>query len=303
MTTTSPSSAALEPPVAVATVQAPARSPFRDLGRALVRRPAAVAALAYLLVLLFLSFAAPLVAPYDPALQDLENQFAGPSWSHLFGTDEFGRDVLSRVMYASQIALASAVIAMVVAAVLGVPLGLLAGLRRGLVDAVLGRIADAVMSLPGLVLAMAVITILGPGLVNAMFAVGIAAAPGLFRVVRGAALATAREPFMESAECIGCTTRRLVWVHLLPNVAAPLLVQVTFLMSVALLIEAGLSFIGLGVQPPVASWGSMLATAYQNQYTDPFGAVAPGVALALTVLAFNVLGDTLRDAIMTGKRS
>jgi peptide/nickel transport system permease protein len=136
-----------------------------------------------------------------------------------------------------------------------------------------------------------------------MIAVGIAFAPTLFRVVRGAALATSRETFMESAESIGCSTRRILWAHLLPNVAAPLLVQATILMGIALLAEASLSFIGLGVQPPDTSWGSMLSDAYQNQYDAPFAAVAPGIALALTVLAFNVIGDTLRDVITAGRRS
>jgi peptide/nickel transport system permease protein len=243
------------------------------------------------------------VVPYDPALQNLGDRFSGPSASHWLGTDEFGRDVLSRMMTAAQIALVAPLIAVSTAAVLGVPIALLAGLRRGAVDAVAGRLADAVMSLPALALAMAIIAILGAGLVNSMIAVGIAFAPSLFRVVRGAALATSRETFMESAESIGCSTRRMVWVDLLPNVAAPMLVQVTILMGVALLAEAGLSFIGLGVQPPDTSWGSMLAAAYQNQFRDPFGAVAPGAALALTVLCFNVLGDTLRDVIAAGRRA
>lgn len=281
----------------------PAPSPLRTIARAFLRSPAAVAAIAFLALLFFLAVAAPLVVPYDPALQNLGDRFSGPSASHWLGTDEFGRDVLSRMMTAAQIALVAPLIAVSTAAVLGVPIALLAGLRRGAVDAVAGRLADAVMSLPALALAMAIIAILGAGLVNSMIAVGIAFAPSLFRVVRGAALATSRETFMESAESIGCSTRRMVWVHLLPNVAAPMLVQVTILMGVALLAEAGLSFIGLGVQPPDTSWGSMLAAAYQNQFRDPFGAVAPGAALALTVLCFNVLGDTLRDVIAAGRRA
>ena len=280
-----------------------ARSPYRDAGRAFLRSPASVAALVFLALLLFLAVAAPLVAPYDPAAQSLGDKFAGPSGAHLLGTDQFGRDMLSRMMDAAKIALIAPAIAVATAAVVGVPIALWAGLRRGVVDAVAGRVADAVMSLPALVLAMAIIAILGPGLVNSMIAVGIAFAPSLFRVVRGAALATSRETFMESAESIGCSTRRMLWVHLLPNVAAPLLVQATILMGIALLAEASLSFIGLGVQPPDTSWGSMLSDAYQNQYDAPFAAVAPGIALALTVLAFNVLGDTLRDVITAGRRS
>lgn len=301
MTTLSPAPTSADRPGSASA--SPAPSPLRTIARAFLRSPAAVAAIAFLALLFFLAVAAPLVVPYDPALQNLGDRFSGPSASHWLGTDEFGRDVLSRMMTAAQIALVAPLIAVSTAAVLGVPIALLAGLRRGAVDAVAGRLADAVMSLPALALAMAIIAILGAGLVNSMIAVGIAFAPSLFRVVRGAALATSRETFMESAESIGCSTRRMVWVHLLPNVAAPMLVQVTILMGVALLAEAGLSFIGLGVQPPDTSWGSMLAAAYQNQFRDPFGAVAPGAALALTVLCFNVLGDTLRDVIAAGRRA
>ena len=295
--------AALALPVTPTTESAPARSVGRQLVRAVRRSPAALLALGYLALLLFLALAAPLVMPYDPAAQDLGNQFADLGASHLFGTDEFGRDVLSRMMEASRIALLAPLIAIATATLLGVPIALWAGLRRGIVDAAAGRLADAVMSLPALALSMAIIAVLGPGLVNSMIAVGIAFAPSLFRVVRGSALAVSREVFMESAESIGCSTGRLLWVHLLPNVIGSLLVQMTTLMGVALLAEASLSFIGLGVQPPDTSWGSMLSAAYQNQFKDPFGAVPPGLALALTVLSFNVLGDTLRDVIAAGRRT
>ncbi|MEO3858194.1 ABC transporter permease [Acrocarpospora sp. B8E8] len=290
-------------PDPIAAAQAPARSPLREIAHAFLSSPASVAAGLFLLLMLFVAVGAEFIVPYDPVVQNLGNRFAGPSLAHLLGTDEFGRDVLSRMMTASRIALLAPLIAITTAAVLSVPIALLAGLRRGLVDAAAGRLADALMSLPALALSMAIIAMLGPGLVNSMIAVGIAFAPSLFRVVRGAALAVSRETFMESAESIGCSTSRMLWVHLLPNVAAPLLVQATILMGVALLAEASLSFIGLGVQPPDTSWGSMLSAAYQNQFRDPFGGVAPGVALALTVLAFNVLGDTLRDVITTGRHS
>lgn len=289
-------------PQAGDTAPAAVRSPAREIVRRFVSRPSSVAALIFLVLLIVLAVAAPLIAPYDPAAQQLGDKFAGPSVHHLFGTDQFGRDVLSRMMSASRIALLAPLIATGTAVLLSVPTGLLAGLRRGLLDATASRVADAIMSLPALLLAMAIVAILGPGLTNSMVATGIAFAPGLFRVVRGTALSTSRETFVESAESIGCSRWRTVWVHLLPNVAAPLLVQVTFLMGVSLLAEASLSFIGLGVQPPDASWGAMLSDAYQNQYLDPWGAVAPGIALALTVLAFNALGDTLRDAIAAGRR-
>lgn len=283
----------------------PNRSPsrLRNVARGLRSRPSGMVALIYLAVLFFLSVFGPLITPHDPTLQELSNNFAGPSAEHWLGTDQFGRDVLSRMIDASRIVLLAPFIALATASLLGVPIALLAGMRRGIVDATVGRIADAVMSLPAIVLAMVIVAVLGPGLMNSMIAVGIAFAPTLFRVVRGAALSTARETFMDSSKSTGCSVPRLMFVHLFPNVAAPLLVQVTFLMGITLLAEASLSFIGLGVQPPDASWGSMLSAAYQNQYQDPWGAVAPGIALALTVLAFNVLGDTMRDVLAKGRRS
>ncbi|GGP04232.1 hypothetical protein GCM10012278_19040 [Nonomuraea glycinis] len=190
-----------------------------------------------------------------------------------------------------------------VALLIGLPLGLWAGLRRGAVDAIAGRLADTILSLPALVAALAIIAVLGPGLVNAMLSIGIIFAPGLFRVVRGATLAVAEETFVDSAVAIGSSTRRTLWVHILPNIAAPLLVQVTILMGVALLVEASLSFIGLGVQPPDASWGSMLKAAYTNQFHSPFAVVPSGVAMVLTVLAFNTIGDSIRDAVGLRRRT
>ncbi|WP_062351806.1 ABC transporter permease [Herbidospora yilanensis] len=279
-------------------IPGPARtSPGRRVLRGVLRRPAVATAAGFLLLLIVLAVAGPLISPHDPDTQDLGNRFAGLSWTHLLGTDEFGRDVASRVIQAARIALAAPLISVGVAVLIGLPLGLWAGLRKGLVDAVAGRLADTVLSLPAMVGALAILAVLGPGLVNAMIAIGIIFAPGLFRVVRGATLAVAEETFVDSAVAIGSPTRRTLWVHILPNIAAPLLVQVTILMGVALLAEASLSFIGLGVQPPEASWGSMLKAAYTNQFDAPFSVVPPGVAMVLTVLAFNTIGDAIRDAV------
>jgi peptide/nickel transport system permease protein len=271
--------------------------------RAILRRPASAAASGFLLLLVFFAVAGPLIYPHDPDAQDLGNRLAGLSWTHLLGTDEFGRDVASRIIQASRIAIAAPLISVGVALVIGLPFGLWAGLRRGIVDAVAGRLADTLLSLPALVGALAIVSVLGPGLVNAMLAVGIIFSPGLFRVVRGATLSVAEETFVDSAVAIGSPTRRTLWVHILPNIAAPLMVQVTVLMGVALLAEASLSFIGLGVQPPSASWGSMLKAAYTNQFNAPFSVVPPGVAMLLTVLAFNTIGDAIRDAFGIRRRT
>jgi peptide/nickel transport system permease protein len=263
----------------------------------LVRRPSFVVAAGFLVFLVVVAVLAPLVAPHDPSAQVLEDRLEGPSWTHLLGTDDLGRDVLSRLIYAARLALLAPLISVGVAIVLGVPAGLWAGMSRGWVDAVTGRLSDTLLSLPGLAFALAVVAVLGPGLFNAMVAMGIVFAPSLYRVVRGATLAVAEESYIESARAIGSSTRRTIAVHVLPNIAAPFLVQVTILMGVALLAEASLSFLGLGVQPPDSSWGSMLEVAYQNQYDAPLAVLPAGTALVLTVLSFNTVGDSIRDAV------
>lgn len=268
-----------------------------SLFRQAMRSPAFALAVGFLVFLVLIAILAPLVAPYDPDQQELANRLAGPSAAHLLGTDDLGRDVLSRLIYASRLALLAPLIAVGVAVLLGVPTGLLAGLRRGWADAVTGRVADTLLSLPGLAFALAIVAVLGPGLANAMVAMGIVFAPNLYRVVRGATISVANETYVESARAIGCSTRRILWSHIMPNIAAPFLVQVTILMGVSLLAEASLSFLGLGVQAPDSSWGSMLQVAYQNQYTAPFSVVPPGIALVLVVLAFNTIGDTARDVL------
>lgn len=263
----------------------------------LLRRPSAVIAIAYLLLLVALALLAPVIAPYDPQQQSLDETFATPGAAHWLGTDNLGRDVASRLISATRYALAVPLIAVGIAILLGVPAALVAGLRRGWTDTVLSRIADATLSLPGLAFALAIVAVMGPGLVNAMIALGITFAPRMFRVVRSATLAVVEETFVMSAKAIGGSTARILVSHVLPNIAAPLLVQTTVLMAVSLLAEAGLSFLGLGVRPPDASWGTMLNIAYQNQFQAPLGMVAPGVAIILTALALNTLGDAIRDEI------
>jgi peptide/nickel transport system permease protein len=262
-----------------------------------MRRRSFVVAAGFVVVLIVVAVLAPAVSPQDPDVQTLADRLSGPSAQHLLGTDDLGRDVLSRLIYAARLALLAPLISVGVAIVLAVPTGLLAGLTGGWPDAVTGRLADTLLSLPGLAFALAVVAVVGPGLTNAMVAMGIVFAPSLYRVVRGATIAVAEEAYIESARAIGCSTRRILTSHVLPNIAAPFLVQVTILMGVALLAEASLSFLGLGVQPPDSSWGSMLQVAYQNQYEAPFAVLPAGIALLVTVLAFNTIGDTLRDVL------
>ena len=274
----------------------------REVVRAVLRRPAAAASVAFVALLVLLAVFGPLVSPHDPDAQDLANRFAGPGGAHLLGTDDFGRDVLSRMIEASRITIIAPLISVGIAVVVGLPVGMLAAVRGGWVDGVAGRLADTVLALPALVGALAIVAVLGPGLVTTMIAVGIIFTPTMFRVVRGASVAVAEETFVRSAEAIGSSRRRVLAVHVLPNIAAPVLVQVTILMGVALLVEASLSFIGLGVQPPDASWGSMLKAAYANQFKAPYAVVPPGVAMVLTVLAFNTIGDAIRDAVGIRRR-
>jgi peptide/nickel transport system permease protein len=264
---------------------------------------AAVVALTFLGLLIAAAVFAPLVAPHDPNAQNLRESLQGPSWAHLLGTDGKGRDVLSRIIFAARVALMAPLLAVGVGVLLGVPTGLFAGITRGRTDAVLGRLADTLLSIPPIVMAIAIIAILGPGLRNAMLAIGLVYAPGLFRIVRGAALNVSGELFIDSARSIGCSWPRLLWSHVLPNVVGPLLVQISLLMGFSLLAEASLSFLGLGVQIPTASWGTMLRTAYDEKFNAPYAVIPPGVVLSLTILAFNVLGDSLRDAIAARRRT
>lgn len=265
--------------------------------RRVVARPAGALALGFLVLLLLVAITAPLIAPHDPYHQSLQDRFAGVSWRHPFGTDDFGRDVLSRTIYAARLAVLAPGVAVGIALLVGLPTGLLAGYKQGPLAAVLARVFETILSIPPIVAAIAIVAVLGQGLLRTMLAVGIVFSPRVFRVVRSAAMAVAEETYILAAHAIGASTRRVVWVHCLPNVIAPLLVQVSLMMGFALLAESSLSFLGLGVQLPEASWGSMLRSASQHQFAAPDAVIVPGLALTLTILALNTLGDAIRDAI------
>lgn len=279
------------------------QSPTRMFARRVLESRANLVCLSVLALVAAVAILAPWISPYDPNRQDLSETFLGPfSDGHLLGTDQLGRDVLSRLFYAARISLIAPCIAVGFAAVTGLPLGLLAGYLGGRFDWIAGRVADALIALPALVLALAIISVFGPGLVNAMLAVGAASAPRLFRVVRGTAINVREETYIEASKVVGCSTTRIILVHVLPNVRSPLLVQLTLMMSLCLLAEAGLSFLGLGVQPPTASWGSMLRSAFDNRFQSPWLVIPPGVAIVLTILALNMLGDGVRDAVGQERR-
>ena len=253
--------------------------------------------LAFLLALLLLALTAPLIAPYPVTAQDVDNTLAGPSALHLLGTDDLGRDVFSRMVHGAAATLYASSLAVGIAVLLGLPVGLLAGYLGGWVDDAISRLIDALLSFPSIVLAIAVTGALGIGLTNGMIAVGIVFAPQLARLVRARALVVRQELYVDASRCFGASTARILWRHVLPNTAQPVIVQITLLLAAALLAEASLSFLGLGIQPPNPSWGSMLARAYQNMELAPAQMYAPGLAILLTALAFNTLGESLRVAL------
>lgn len=257
-------------------------------------------AMAVLGLLVFMAIFADWVAPYDPLKQNLIKALQFPSSDHWLGTDDLGRDVLSRLIYGCRIAVIAAAEATAIAVLLGVPLGLFIGYRGGWWDWVVMRIVEAVVSIPGIMVAIVIIAILGPGLHKAMLALGILYSTSFLRLARGVVLAEREEVYVRSARVIGASDSRILLRHIVPNIAPPLIVQVTLTVGAVLLSEAGLSFIGLGVQPPQASWGTMLNTAAAFMDLNWFLAIPPGVAIILTVLAVNLLGDVLRDSIGRG---
>ena len=253
--------------------------------------------LAFLATLVLLALAAPLVAPHAPTTQDLNNTLGAPSAQHLMGTDDLGRDVFSRMLHGAAATLYASALAVGIAIALGLPVGLLAGFLGGWVDDGISRCIDALLSFPSIVLAIAVTGALGIGLTNGMIAVGIVFSPQLARLVRARTLVVRQELYVDASRCFGASTSRILWRHVLPNTVQPVIVQVTLLLAAALLAEASLSFLGLGIQPPNPSWGSMLARAYQNMELAPAQMWPPGLAILCTALAFNTLGESLRVAL------
>ncbi|MES1926055.1 ABC transporter permease [Salinisphaera sp. T31B1] len=257
----------------------------------------ALAALVVLVALIGAAIAAPWLSPYSPDAIDVVNRLSGPSAAHWLGTDSLGRDTFSRIIYAGRASLFAAGFAVTVAVILGVPSGLIAGYFGGWVDWLLGRTADVLMTFPALILAVAIIASTGPGLVKAMSAIGLVYAPRLFRVVRSAALSVRAETYIEASVSIGTPAATIIFRRVLPNILSPLLVQVSLLLASALLAEAALSLLGLGVIPPTPSWGNMLGRGFPEIRSTPGLVFWPGLAIAIATLSFNLLGDGLRDAL------
>jgi peptide/nickel transport system permease protein len=262
-----------------------------------LRRKAAVAGLAVIVVFAAAAVLAPLVAPFDPTTTSWTAIRKAPSLVHWMGTDENGRDVLSRVVFGARASLLAGVVSVLIAAGIGVPAGLLAGFAGGWTDAALSRVVDAMLACPFLILAIALTAFLGPDLTNAMIAIGVSTAPRFMRVARAATLEVAGLEYVQAAWSAGASAWRVAVRHVAPNIVPPVLVQASLSLAAAIIAEASLSFLGLGQQPPSPSWGSMLNAAQRFLTQAPWLAVFPGLAIFLCVLSFNLVGDGLRDAL------
>jgi peptide/nickel transport system permease protein len=267
----------------------------RLLLRRFLRRPLAVAGLVIALAFVVVAIFAPWVAPYSPNETDFEALLAKPSLDHLLGTDELGRDILSRIIWGARASIQAGVFATLLAIVIAVPIGLVAGYFRGWADLVISRLTDVLLAFPFLILAVGLAAILGPSLLNATLAIGIAAVPGLVRITRGETLALREEDYVRAAVVNGASDLVVLGRHILPNMSSTLLVQATVTIPAAIIAEAALSFLGLGVQPPTPSWGVMLADAQSYLSEAPQLALYPGLAIFFCSLSFNLLGDGLRD--------
>lgn len=257
----------------------------------------AMIGLSLLVVIVGCALLAPVLAPYDPYLSDLPSSLRPPSAAHLLGTDELGRDILSRILYGARISLIVGVEAVVLALLCGVVLGAVAGFYGGLAETAIMGVMDIMLSFPSILLAIAFMTVLGHGLDKAVIAIGIVSIPHYARIVRGSVLSVKENVYVMAAKAVGNSDARLIFVHILPNVLAPIIVRATIGVSVAILECAALGFLGLGVAPPTAEWGTMLGSGRQTIFNAPHIVMFPGVAITVTVMAFNLLGDGLRDVL------
>lgn len=269
---------------------------FKSVLRRLWRRPLTVVGLVIVLGMIVVAVFAPQLAPHDPLKPDFFAFLAAPSETYRLGTDELGRDVLSRIMYGARASLQAGLVSVAIALAIGVPIGLLSGHYRGFMDEyVVMRLADAMMAIPVIVIALALAAVMGPSLTTAMVAIGVVYAPIFMRLTRGQVLEIRNAEFVQAARAIGNTNAAIIFRHVFPNILAPVLVQASLSVAAAILVEAALSFLGLGVQPPTPSWGSMLRLGFGYLDRAPWASFWPGLAIFVTVLGINLLGDGLRD--------
>ena len=273
-------------------------APWRDFLRRFARQRAALMAGAFLLALLLAAAAAPWIVPFDPSADfDYDRINALPSASHWMGVDAFGRDIFSRVLMGARVSLAVGLASVALGAAIGAALGLAAGWRGGWVDRIVMRACDVLFAFPGLLLAIGIVAVLGAGLANVVLAVAVFSVPTFARLVRASTLALKQQAFVDAARAIGASDADIVWRHVLPGAASTIVVYFTLRIGTAIITAASLSFLGLGAQPPTPEWGAMLNEARADMVTAPHVALFPSLAIFMTVLAFNLLGDGLRDAL------
>jgi peptide/nickel transport system permease protein len=275
----------------------PRISEMRRFAVVFLRRKLVIAGLVIISILVITAIFAPLLAPYDPYKQDISQALRQPSEAHLLGTDVVGRDTLSRVIYGSRTSLIIGIIAITIAASIGMAMGLMAAYFGGVTNALIMRFVDALMSFPMLIFALVLASMLGSGLKNVILALGVGMVSGYARLMCGQALSVKQNEYITAARSMGASNLRIMLVHILTNCFPPLIVLITMMMGTCILAEAGLSFLGLGITPPGAAWGAMVNEGYKYLLTNPVLSFAPGVAIMLTVFAFNMVGDGLRDAL------
>jgi peptide/nickel transport system permease protein len=282
------------------------RSRWQDFRRTFLSNRLALFGLIIISIFILVAIFAPLIAPYDPLAQDLEGKFAGPSLAHPFGQDELGRDILSRVIYGARISLTAGLAAVAIATVAGTIIGLLAGYFGGYTDSIFMRLMDVLLAFPSILLAIIVVSVLGPSLVNAMLAVGIVFIPQMARVVRSAVISVRERDYIEAERALGAGNTQIIFSGILPNSTAPLTVQATLMLATAIVDIAALSFLGLGARAPTPEWGAMLTDAFKSGFgvfvEGQHALIFPGAAIALAVLSVNFVGDGLRDALDPRRR-
>jgi len=283
-------------PAATDTAGRRTTTPWRAAQRRFIRSRTGVAGAIVLIIVVLAAIFAAQIAPYSPTRQDFRIQLQPPSYQHWMGTDEFGRDVFSRIIWGAQASLEAGAVAATIALIVGVLFGMVAAFYGGRADSLIMRCMDVVLAFPYILLAIAVVAILGPGLLNAMIAIGIVYIPHYARVARGSVLSVRSREYVDAARALGADDSRIMRQHVLPNTLAPLIVQTTLCVGIAIIDTAGLSFLGLGTQPPTPDWGNMLAAGRNYVIDAPWIATFPGLAILVTVLAFNLMGDALRDA-------
>lgn len=275
----------------------PRTSAVRRFLRVFFGRKVVIFGAAIMFLLIAAAILAEIISPYDPYAQNLREALQQPSTAHWLGTDPLGRDILSRIIYGTRTSLAVGLVSVGIAALIGMSLGLLAGYFGGMVDTLIMRLMDAQLAIPGLMLALALGVALGGGLTNVMISLGISLIPTYARLMRGQVLTVKQADYITASDVIGASDLRIILVHVFPNCLSPLIVLITMNLGLAILSEAALSFLGLGIKPPGAAWGAMVNDGYRYLLTNPLLSFAPGFCVMLVVLAFNLVGDGLRDAL------